>query len=180
MNRYGCRAVTIVGALLAGCCLILSVFAKNVFTLFITIGVGTGFGFGLIYLPAIVSVTMYFERLRSLATGIAVCGSGLGTFIFAPLIEVLISKYGWQGSLLVISGIVFICAIFGAMFKPLTPVKTSVEQQVLHTGVNTLQVPDVAMVNSISNSSTPLQRAHSIGPEIVPNVCMDHILIFQI
>lgn len=36
-------------------------------------------GFGLIYLPAIVSVTMYFEKYRSLATGIAVCGSGFGT-----------------------------------------------------------------------------------------------------
>lgn len=38
-------------------------------------------GFGLIYLPAIVSVTMYFEKYRSLATGIAVCGSGFGTYV---------------------------------------------------------------------------------------------------
>ena len=36
----------------------------------------TGFGFGLIYLPAIVSVSMYFEKRRAFATGIAVCGSG--------------------------------------------------------------------------------------------------------
>ena len=44
-----------------------------------------GLGFGLIYLPAIVSVSIYFEKKRAFATGIAVCGSGLGTFIMAPV-----------------------------------------------------------------------------------------------
>jgi MFS transporter, MCT family, solute carrier family 16 (monocarboxylic acid transporters), member 14 len=119
VNRYGCRPVTIVGAILAGTCLALSVFAKSVFMLFITIGLGGGFGFGLIYLPAIVSVTMYFEKLRSLATGIAVCGSGFGTFIFAPLTTFLIQNYGWKTSMLVIAGIVYSCVFFGALFRPL-------------------------------------------------------------
>jgi hypothetical protein len=47
----------------------------------------SGFGFGLIYLPAIVSVSMYFEKKRAFATGIAVCGSGLGTFIMSPVTD---------------------------------------------------------------------------------------------
>jgi len=36
-----------------------------------------GVGFGLIYLPAVVCVGYYFESKRALATGIAVCGSGI-------------------------------------------------------------------------------------------------------
>lgn len=127
VNKYGCRAVTIAGTVIAGLCMIASVFAKNVFTLYITIGFGTGFGFGMIYLPAIVSVTMYFEKYRSLATGIAVCGSGFGTVVFAPLTNYLITNYTWQGSLLVISGIVFFCAVFGYMFKPLAPLASEEE-----------------------------------------------------
>ncbi|KAF4529819.1 hypothetical protein B566_EDAN014747 [Ephemera danica] len=107
------------GALLAGFCLSISVFATNVSFLYVTVGFGTGLGFGLIYLPSIVSVTCYFEKLRSLATGIAVCGSGLGTFLFAPLTEWLISEYGWRGALLIFAGIVFHCIIFGALFRPL-------------------------------------------------------------
>ena len=47
-----------------------------------------GIGLGMIYLPAIVSVTYYFEKKRAFATGLAVCGSGIGTFIFAPLLRV--------------------------------------------------------------------------------------------
>ena len=49
-----------------------------------------GFGLGMVYLPSIVSVGYYFEKKRALATGIAVCGSGIGTFIFAPLSEYLL------------------------------------------------------------------------------------------
>lgn len=69
VNRYGCRPVTIVGSILAAACLFASSYAENVGTLIFTIGIGTGLGLGLIYLPAIVSVTMYFEKYRSLATG---------------------------------------------------------------------------------------------------------------
>ncbi|KAG8034366.1 hypothetical protein G9C98_007442 [Cotesia typhae] len=99
VNKYGCRAVTIAGAILSSICLLLSVWAPNVITLYFTIGIGTGLGFGLIYLPAIVCVTIYFEKLRSLATGIAVCGSGIGTLIFAPFIEYLIREFGWRGKI---------------------------------------------------------------------------------
>ncbi|XP_046401529.1 uncharacterized protein LOC124167593 isoform X2 [Ischnura elegans] len=119
VNRYGCRPVTIAGAILASVCMILSMFAEDVLTLCFTIGVGTGFGFGLMYLPAIVSVTCYFERLRSLATGIAVCGSGLGTFIFAPMTSWLIETFGWRGAMLLISSATMHCVIFGALFRPL-------------------------------------------------------------
>jgi hypothetical protein len=48
-----------------------------------------------------------------------VCGSGFGTVIFAPLTQYLIAEYKWQGTLLVISGITFFCAVFGYMFRPL-------------------------------------------------------------
>ena len=66
----------------------LSAAADSIVILYFTVGVLTGLGFGLIYLPAIVSVSIYFEKKRAFATGIAVCGSGLGTFIFAPLTKV--------------------------------------------------------------------------------------------
>lgn len=99
--------------------MIISCWAKNVTTLYFTIGIGTGLGFGLIYLPAIVSVTTYFEKRRSLATGIAVCGSGFGTFIFAPLINLLLTQYGWRGAMLIIAAVVLECIIFGALFRPL-------------------------------------------------------------
>lgn len=122
-TKYGCRTVTIAGSLLATAGLVISVPAPNVTYLFFTIGLCTGAGFGLMYLPAIVSVTMYFEKRRAFATGIAVCGSGFGTFALAPLIEWLVHVYGWQGALLSTAGMVLNCCVFGALLRPLPPPK---------------------------------------------------------
>lgn len=119
VNRFGCRAVTIAGSILASASLLASMWARNIITLYFSIGIGTGLGFGLIYLPAIVSVTCYFEKYRSLATGIAVCGSGLGTLIFAPFVDYLIAMYGWRGAIMICSGIVLNCTVLGALFRPL-------------------------------------------------------------
>lgn len=42
VNKYGCRAVTIAGAILAGLSLLASTFANSVIMLYVTIGFGTG------------------------------------------------------------------------------------------------------------------------------------------
>jgi len=99
----------------------------------------------MIYLPAIVSVTCYFEKYRSLATGIAVCGSGLGTFIFAPLVDFLVTGYGWRATVGVIAGLVLLCTLFGMLFRPLTideqqqPTQTIVE----NNGTSTVVVLNI-------------------------------------
>lgn len=50
--------------------------------------------------------------------GIAVCGSGLGTFIFAPLTSSLISYYGWRGAMAIIGALILHCIPLGLMFRP--------------------------------------------------------------
>ena len=79
----------------------------------------SGFGFGMMYLPAIVIVGYYFERRRALATGIAVCGSGVGMFLMAPFSDFLLQQFGYKGALLIIGGLVFNGAICGALMRPL-------------------------------------------------------------
>ena len=70
----------------------------------LTYGVIGGFGLGLIYLPAVVAVGYYFEKRRALATGISVCGSGVGTFLFAPLSTALLNAVDWKAANLVFAG----------------------------------------------------------------------------
>lgn len=79
----------------------------------------TGLGFGLIYLPAIVCVAQYFEKKRSFATGLAVCGSGFGTFILAPLTELLVHEFSWRGAMLILGGIILNIVVCGIIFRPL-------------------------------------------------------------
>ena len=56
----------------------------------LTYGVMGGFGLGMVYLPSVVSCGYYFEKRRAIATGIGVCGAGVGCFVFAPLANFLL------------------------------------------------------------------------------------------
>jgi hypothetical protein len=76
-----------------------------------------GIGYGFIYLPAIVMVANYFEEKRAFATGIAVCGSGIGGFIMAPFTQLVLNHLGWRGCLLVLSGVNLICLFSAFMFR---------------------------------------------------------------
>lgn len=148
---------TIAGAVLASACMVISYWAENVITLCFTIGIGTGLGFGLIYLPAIVSVTMYFEKKRSLATGIAVCGSGFGTFIFAPIISKLIEEFGWRGSLLILAAIVLKCVLFGALFRPLEEEKSDSKNELKKTEAQTdIHISDHEITVPFITTTLPL------------------------
>lgn len=122
-EKYGCRKVTIAGAVISSVGFVLSTQATSIEMLIVTYGVIGGVGFGAIYLPAIVTVGHWFDKKRALATGLAVCGTGIGTFIFAPLSQKLIAEYEWRGAHLILAGIVLNCAVCGAIFRPLDKVK---------------------------------------------------------
>ncbi|VVC92022.1 unnamed protein product [Leptidea sinapis] len=100
-NKYGFRIVTIVGSLISSAAFALSYFAGSVEYLYLVYGVMGGIGFCMIYMPAVLTVGFYFEKWRALATGLALCGSGVGTFAFSPLNSVLIGHLDWRGTLLV-------------------------------------------------------------------------------
>lgn len=55
----------------------------------------------------------------SMFIGIAVAGSGIGTFIFAPLTDWLIQEYSWRGALVIIGGLMLNFVVCGAIFRPL-------------------------------------------------------------
>ncbi|XP_050297027.1 monocarboxylate transporter 3 isoform X2 [Anthonomus grandis grandis] len=130
-NKFGCRAICIAGAIISTTAFVLSIFCPTVNWLMLIYGFIGGIGFGLIYLPAVVCVGYYFETKRSLATGIAVCGSGVGTFAFAPLAEILLEAYGWRGANLILAGLILNCVLFGALMRPLTYPKESGETPLL-------------------------------------------------
>lgn len=119
VNRYGSRPVCVAGGIIAWGAISLSVLSVNVGMMMFLYGIVGGFGLGLIYLPAVVSVGHYFESKRALATGIAVCGSGVGTFLLAPLSSYLVLTYSWKTCNLVLASLFGVCILCGLAMKPL-------------------------------------------------------------
>lgn len=66
-------------------------------------------------------VGCYFRRRKALAYGIAMSGSGIGTFVLAPAVQLLIELYSWRGALLVLSAVVANLCVCGALLRPITP-----------------------------------------------------------
>lgn len=118
-DRYGCRKVTIVGSITAAIGFLLSAMSDSMEMLFVTFGVIAGVGLSLCYVAAVVIVAYYFDKRRSFATGISVCGSGIGTFIFPPIIQYLITEYGWRGCTVLLAGIFLNMCVCGMLMRDL-------------------------------------------------------------
>lgn len=117
-EKYGCRKITIVSGLVSCFGFILGTFSTRIEHLFIAFSIA-GAGLALSYVTSIVIVAYYFEKKRSLATGLAVCGTGFGTFVFAPLTTFLLERYEWRGCLLIMSGFFLNIVVFGALMRDL-------------------------------------------------------------
>uniref|UniRef100_A0A914NZ13 Major facilitator superfamily (MFS) profile domain-containing protein n=1 Tax=Meloidogyne incognita TaxID=6306 RepID=A0A914NZ13_MELIC len=153
-NSFGCNTVAVAGAFIAAIGFLVSALIPALPVLYVAFGIigglkkkleiffrkqsFLGIGFGLVFLPAIVIVGQYFSEKRALATGIAVCGSGIGTAIFGQINPIILDHFdklvgeedSWRIFLLFLSAITLTCAIFGCFFKPLKPSKSQLEQVV--------------------------------------------------
>lgn len=123
VNVFGIRTVAIGGSILSTSAFVLSRFATNYWQLYLTFGVLGGIGFGCMYLPSIVILSTYFSKKRSMATGIAVCGSGIGTVLFANLNNRAFEFLNQDQSMFMIYiAAISICgAVFSLLFAPLKP-----------------------------------------------------------
>lgn len=116
---YGCRPIAIIGGLLTASSMIFTTFAQSVNGLCLTIGMLGSVGLAMVYIPALLIVTFYFEKRRGLATGLAVTGSGLGSICFPPIMDYLLATYAWRGFLFIMGGLSLHMVFAGALFRPL-------------------------------------------------------------
>lgn len=73
------------------------------------------------YMVAGVVVPAYFvgHRRQKIAVAIASCGTGVGTFVFSPIIQYLYATYGWKNLFIVLAGIAMQCSSTGLLYRPL-------------------------------------------------------------
>lgn len=176
VNRYGCRASAMTGGVIAAAGMLLSSFAVSIEMLALSYGVVAGFGLSLVYVPASVIPSFWFEKRRALATGIAVAGSGLGTFAMAPLTEYLLSEYGWRGTLLVMSGLTLNFVVFGALFRevPATKLMLTANAQIKNQGIPSMSSSLSSLVSCQSFHSLHGERSSSaemVTPLSSPSRC---------
>ena len=92
-DRKGPRLVGSVGGILLGTgCLLASFIGDTPMGLNIAYGVVAGLGVGFAYVTPIATCVKWFPDKRGFVVGLAVMGFGIGSLIFAPLLEALLGK----------------------------------------------------------------------------------------
>jgi MFS family permease len=109
-DRWGSRALCLIGMLLIGLGLCAASVARTLAEVYWAYGLGVGLGVGCSYVPALGAVQRWFFKHRGLASGIAVSGIGMGTLVMPPLAALLIGSFGWRHAYL---GLGLVAAVVG-------------------------------------------------------------------
>ncbi|XP_065370418.1 uncharacterized protein chk [Calliphora vicina] len=117
VDKYGCRKMTIIGGVVSAIGFGLSSVVNSVEMLMVTFGIISGLGLGIGYVTAVVSIAFWFDKKRTFATGIGASGTGIGTFLYAPLTQWLIDTYGWRGATLILAGTMLNACVCGALMR---------------------------------------------------------------
>ena len=110
-EKFGFAPVIAIGVLISSMFFAVSTTAYNISTLTLYYGVFAGFGLGLIYTPGNIMCSFHFVKWRSLATGIAVCGAGIGMILVSQAMNLIDESYGWKGCVLFCACITPLCCL---------------------------------------------------------------------
>ncbi|CAC5405640.1 unnamed protein product [Mytilus coruscus] len=116
-SLISCRRIVIVGGCLQFVGYLLSAFVSSVNILYITLGIVVGIGNGLTITSSLLILNEFFDRKLPLATGIVLSGAGIGNIIFSPLIDLCLTNYGYQGTLMISAATALHVQITAATFS---------------------------------------------------------------
>jgi len=112
MDRLGARIVFVAGSAILGIGLMLSGTAQSLWQMVVYYSIIASLGLAALSLGMHgVVLSRWFIRRRGLAIGLAFAGTGIGTFIFSPLVEQLIANYGWRGTYFALGAIVLVLLV---------------------------------------------------------------------
>ncbi len=111
-DRIGPRKLFPLGALVTALGLAACSRISTIWQLYLFLGVVAALGTAsLAFVPHMALVTTWFERRRGIATGIAYSGIGGGVLILAPYIQILIGRFGWRSTFMVLAGVILVVVV---------------------------------------------------------------------
>lgn len=140
-DRFGPRIVVISCGVFLGLGYLLMSKVETVWQLYLFYGVLVGIGMSGLWIPLLSSVARWFVKRRSMMTGIVVSGLTIGQFIAPPLINRLISQYGWRQSYIILGSIVTLSIVLAAWFLKRDPKQTGQNDSKIKERENLLE-PD--------------------------------------
>ena len=77
-----------------------------------------GIGYGMVQVPTVAPLLMYFNDKFGLANGISAAGGAVGMIILPPLTEYWIQNYSWRGASIILGVANLHTTVAGALMRP--------------------------------------------------------------
>ena len=162
VDILGCRALCAVGGTLAAAGFAVSGNVQNINVLYVTFGFAGGTGISLMTLSCMVQGARYFEKRRSLVSGIINSGSSAATIIWSPIVSYVLVSRGLEKVMYFYALTCIICVFLAFFLKPPCEERGSEEEgrYILmkdHDSVVTRESSciDTSLTNSISSQQQP-------------------------
>ena len=85
---------------------------------FVIIAAVAGIGHSMYFLSSLIITQFYFKKNRALASGISLCGHGVGTLVSMPLLRMCINSVGWRNAMMLHAGVLMQVVVLGALYRP--------------------------------------------------------------
>jgi MFS family permease len=122
LDRLGPRRLFQGGALLAAGGLLAASFATALPALFLTYGLAAGLGLAALgSQPNMVVAALWYPKARGKAIAVADLGTGFGAFVFVPLTQILVERYGWRAALWVWAALLIALVLPANVFQRVPP-----------------------------------------------------------
>ena len=118
INRFGCRTISLVGAVTCAVSLVLTSFSKSLVTMYFAYSVLFGLGTSLVFASSLIMVGKYFYKRRAFASGVFGCGGSLGIMCLGPILETLLSAFGWRYTYRIMAVAVLGICLLGCLYDP--------------------------------------------------------------
>ncbi|CAH1787189.1 unnamed protein product [Owenia fusiformis] len=153
VNIFGCRPVAMAGGLIGACAFALSTLAPGLDVFILIFGAIGGIGLGFAMIPSFLCVSFYFQKKRSLATGIMSAGGGFGMVVLSFVFAESLNTLGWKSSMFIAAGLYAQVIVLGALLRPLE----------LNKNADTVSKSDSSAGSSVQNANdtTPMIRSES-------------------
>lgn len=168
IKRYDERLVAIGGGFLSALGFVCSSFSPSIEILFLTHGIMVGAGFSLVCTASGLVVTRWFAKRRATAVGIVVAGSGVGTMVIGPVVQIALDTFGWRGAMRVVAGITCVIPLFALLFRPIIVIPTTTliidDDKTTNVDKKTTELPQVSQPITKTITTSLSTGSELVGP----------------
>ena len=126
------RLVVLLGTVLCCTSCIASAYVKSYITLFLAYGIIGGIGSGLILTPSFIACSLYFDKWKKVASGIAMSGAGFATMFVSLVGNYVNINFGYTGYFAIISLLASLSIVLVIFGFPLQEEKEDCSEESLH------------------------------------------------